>query len=138
MKTHSSIFVATVVALWVFGVFAVYTLTATGNGRFLEIFFTFLFLGVPLLAGMLLASYHNSKIGKKISLKEVGLIMALVAPVLVLVSGLLSPMLGRAMLGFTNLPNAEIFSILPESAIKITVGCAAGLLFFYRRVSANH
>ena len=138
MIKHSSIFVATVVVLWALGVFVVYALTATGNGRFLEIVFTALFAGVPILAGMLLASYHNSKIGKKIGLKEVGLIMVLVIPVLVLVSGFLSPMLGRAMLGFTNLPNAEIFSILPESTIKIIVACAVGLLFFYRRVSANH
>ena len=135
---HSSIFVATVVVFWALGIFVVYALNATGNGRFLEIAFTAIFLGVPILAGTLLERYHNSKIAEKIGFKEVGLIMVVVIPVLVLVSGLLSPMLSRAMFGFPNLPDADIFSIVPEITIKITVACAGALLFFYIRVRANH
>ena len=137
MLKHAVLFGSFIFALWILSVLVVYLISATGNGVFLELAFTAIFIGVPIVAGVFLASFHNSKIGGSVSWKYVGLIWILTTPILIIVSGFLSPLLGRAMLGFGDLPSSAIFSLNPESAVKVLVACVVGLLFFHRRVNIN-
>lgn len=63
MKRHDLLFGTFIVAFWGLGVLAVYIPSATGNGRFLEIAFKLIFTGSPILAGLFLSNFHNSKVG---------------------------------------------------------------------------